>query len=235
MSASRLIDVSAWAGTTNELFFGFLGGTSTNATLTIENIRDSMVTLVVPRLRSDAAGADVEADVYAGPFVGRQYLGRLPGLRLDAYNTLYVEARDVAGEYSRPAVLPAGTDRWFVRRPRGRLLLVSDYVNSDSTFALTSYLSALQAVSGGVFSTVDILNLGRGVTLAEVGLGYLRRLGIHWPVRPGEHDVRRQYEKVWSQIGSRAIEELLPDRWQAMRLAGEAEIQRLCCSRSSDA
>jgi hypothetical protein len=38
-SASRLIDVSAWAGVTNELFFGFLGGTSTNATLQIQNIQ----------------------------------------------------------------------------------------------------------------------------------------------------------------------------------------------------
>lgn len=38
-STSRLIDVSAWAGTTNELFFGFLGGTSTNATLQIQNIQ----------------------------------------------------------------------------------------------------------------------------------------------------------------------------------------------------
>lgn len=39
LSASRLMDVSSWAGTTNELFFGFLGGTSSNATLIIENIR----------------------------------------------------------------------------------------------------------------------------------------------------------------------------------------------------
>jgi hypothetical protein len=39
ISASRLIDVSAWAGTTNELFFGFLGDTSTNAILEIDNIR----------------------------------------------------------------------------------------------------------------------------------------------------------------------------------------------------
>jgi hypothetical protein len=38
-SASRLIDVSTWSGTTNELFFGFLGGTSTNATLNIQNIQ----------------------------------------------------------------------------------------------------------------------------------------------------------------------------------------------------
>lgn len=39
ISASRLIDVSAWAGKTNELFFGFLGGTSTNAMLEIDNLR----------------------------------------------------------------------------------------------------------------------------------------------------------------------------------------------------
>lgn len=39
VSASRLIDVTAWAGATNELFFGLMGGTSTNATVQIENIR----------------------------------------------------------------------------------------------------------------------------------------------------------------------------------------------------
>ena len=42
----------------------------------------------------------------------------------------------------------------------------------------------------------------------SVGLDYLRRLGIHWSVHPGDHDVRRQYEKIWSRIGSRAIEDL---------------------------
>ncbi|MGD0061684.1 MAG: carboxypeptidase regulatory-like domain-containing protein, partial [Verrucomicrobiia bacterium] len=39
VSGSRLIDVSVWAGTTNELFFGLMGATSTNATLQIDNIR----------------------------------------------------------------------------------------------------------------------------------------------------------------------------------------------------
>ena len=39
VSSSGLLDVSAWAGMTNELFFGFMGGTSTNATLQIDNIR----------------------------------------------------------------------------------------------------------------------------------------------------------------------------------------------------
>lgn len=48
VSASPLIDMSAWANTTNELFFGFLGGTSTNATLQIDNIR--FYSLAAPRL-----------------------------------------------------------------------------------------------------------------------------------------------------------------------------------------
>ena len=55
MSASRLIDVSAWAGTTNELFFGFMGGTSTSATLQIENIR--FYSLAAPRLEIAQSGS----------------------------------------------------------------------------------------------------------------------------------------------------------------------------------
>ena len=39
ISASRLIDVSQWSGQPVELFFGLMGGTSTNASLEIENIR----------------------------------------------------------------------------------------------------------------------------------------------------------------------------------------------------
>ncbi len=54
ISASRLIDLSAWAGTTNELFFGFMGGTSTNATLQIENIR--FYSVATPRLEIARSG-----------------------------------------------------------------------------------------------------------------------------------------------------------------------------------
>jgi hypothetical protein len=50
-----LIDVSPWAGATNELFFGLMGGTSTNATLEIENIR--FFTLQAPRLDIAVAGS----------------------------------------------------------------------------------------------------------------------------------------------------------------------------------
>ena len=59
---------------------------------------------------------------------------------------------------------------------------------------------------------------GRAVS---VGLGYLRRLGIHWSAHPHDDDVRRQYERVWSRLGSRTIEELfdLPLMTDAVALA----------------
>lgn len=48
VSASRLIDVSAWSGQQVELFFGLMGGTSSNATLQVDNIR--FYSLQAPRL-----------------------------------------------------------------------------------------------------------------------------------------------------------------------------------------
>ncbi len=135
------------------------------------SLRDTIVTLTVPRNRSDNAGAVVDADVYSGAFLGRRLVGVLSGLRLENFNTLYVQARDAAGEYSRAAVMPSGTDRWYVRRPGARLLLVSDYLNSDAAAALGTYRTALAGVAGGQFANVDILNMGLGVTLADKNAG----------------------------------------------------------------
>ncbi len=134
-------------------------------------IRDTVVTLTVPRARSDAAGSEVTADVYGGNFLGRQLIGQLPNLRLDALNVLYVQVKDVAGEYSPTITMPSGTQHWFVRRPRGSVLLVSDYVTSDSTAALTTYRSELAEVPGGQFTSVDQLNIGRGLTANDKRIG----------------------------------------------------------------
>ncbi len=47
-STSRLIDVSAYAGATNDFFFGVVGGTSTNCAAQIQNIK--FFTLALPQL-----------------------------------------------------------------------------------------------------------------------------------------------------------------------------------------
>ena len=135
------------------------------------SLRDSLITLVVPRGRSDAAsqqpGTQVPADVYGGSFLGRHLIGQIPGLRLDATNVLYVQALDVAGEYSPAITMPSGADKWYVKRPRGRLLIVNDYINSDGDLALSTYLRNLANIPGGQYAQVDMLNIGAGLSPAD--------------------------------------------------------------------
>src|SRR5262249_56449378 len=46
----------------------------------------------------------------------------------------------------------------------------------------------------------------RGV---EACLEYLRGVGTDWPLRPTRDEVRREYDRIWSLVGSRQIEELI--------------------------
>ena len=43
----------------------------------------------------------------------------------------------------------------------------------------------------------------------EVGLSYLRRVGIAWSAQPTSEEVAQEYERMWRQIGERPIEALL--------------------------
>jgi len=43
----------------------------------------------------------------------------------------------------------------------------------------------------------------------EVGLDYLRHLGIDWSPHPTEEEAGREYARIWAQIGGRTIEELV--------------------------
>ena len=51
--------------------------------------------------------------------------------------------------------------------------------------------------------------LGRGDRAVEACLAYLRGIGVQWSARPTEEEVRQEYERLWRQIGSRSIEELV--------------------------
>ena len=42
-----------------------------------------------------------------------------------------------------------------------------------------------------------------------VGLDYLRHLGIDWSPHPSNEEARREYERIWSQLGDRTIESLI--------------------------
>ena len=43
----------------------------------------------------------------------------------------------------------------------------------------------------------------------EVCFAYLKRVGVHWAARPSDELVREEYDRVWRQLGTRSIEELV--------------------------
>jgi len=57
---------------------------------------------------------------------------------------------------------------------------------------------------------IDVyMTLGQIDRAVAISLDYLRHVNIDWPVHPTEEQVRSEYERVWSQLGSRAIEEII--------------------------
>src|SRR4029077_1725449 len=57
---------------------------------------------------------------------------------------------------------------------------------------------------------VDVYTtLARSDSSVAVCLGYLRDSGVEWSPHPTEEEGRREYERIWSLLGSRAIEELV--------------------------
>ncbi len=55
-----------------------------------------------------------------------------------------------------------------------------------------------------VYTTLDQSDRAVGVCL-----DYLRHLGVDWSAHPTEAEARREYEWIWSQLGSRTIEQLI--------------------------
>src|SRR6266702_3026595 len=51
--------------------------------------------------------------------------------------------------------------------------------------------------------------LGWGDRAVEACLDYLRHTGVQWSPQPTKEQVQQEYERIWGQIGSRSIEELV--------------------------
>ena len=71
-------------------------------------------------------------------------------------NRLYLKAKDIAGIFSPVVTMPDTGKTWYVREPRGRILLIDDYPASilDNSAAALFYQGALD--SFGVYSKLDI-------------------------------------------------------------------------------
>lgn len=71
-----------------------------------------------------------------------------------------------------------------------------------------------RASTTGQFATVACLRIDLAMTIGQldqavaIALDSLRHLGIDWPLEPTEEQVRCEYERIWSQLGDRTIEEI---------------------------
>ncbi len=124
-----------------------------------------LITLVVPRSVSDTAIGVVSADVYTGTYKTPPYkIGTIGGLKVNDLNRFFIQAIDVAGDSSHYIGMPQGTGKWYVKKPQGKLLIVSDYIVSDSVNALAFYRSVFPQVQGGEYTQFEVLNIARGLS-----------------------------------------------------------------------
>jgi PAS domain S-box-containing protein len=64
--------------------------------------------------------------------------------------------------------------------------------------------AAVACLRADLYTTLD-----QSSRAIAVGIDYLRHLGIDWSPHPTEEEARHEYERIWSQLGDRAIEALI--------------------------
>lgn len=84
------------------------------------------------------------------------------GLRLHADNVLYLRATDNGGMASAIARYPAQGKTWYVRKPKGAILVVHDGGTADAN---AFYTQSLNTIASGKFANAyDVLDIRRGAT-----------------------------------------------------------------------
>ena len=71
---------------------------------------------------------------------------------------------------------------------------------------VTDAVELATATSLGIDIYLALGQIDCGIAL---GRDYLRHLAIDWPLHPTEEQVQSEYQRIWSQLGSRAIEDVM--------------------------
>jgi hypothetical protein len=85
---------------------------------------------------------------------------KLPGLKLNDYNVLYVQAVDIAGATSKwiNTTTQSPSTQWYVKKPSGKIVIIDDYaVTSDNTTAANFYNAIMDSLGmTGKYDVYDI-------------------------------------------------------------------------------
>ncbi len=107
----------------------------------------------------------VSCDIYANTYPAMAYSAMkvtLPNLKLNGNNVFYVKAKDVADAYSPAIRMPDTTHTWYVKKPKGDILIVNDYGSQDQS--LQFYENIFDNIDGGLLKgKYDVWDIRSGM------------------------------------------------------------------------
>ncbi len=133
---------------------------------------------VTLKARTQEAPTDtstVSCDVYANTYPAMSYAplsATLPNMKLNSSNVIYLRAKDVAEAYSAAARMPDTTHTWFVKKPKGDVLIVNDY--GSTTQSLPFYRNIFDNIGGGALKgKYDVWDIRAGTISSSPRKGAL--------------------------------------------------------------
>ncbi len=72
---------------------------------------------------------------------------KLSGLKLDDNNRIFIQAVDISGAKSNFAFLPDLATSWYVKKPKGKLLVIDDYTGTNAS---SFYSTLFNGLRGGM-------------------------------------------------------------------------------------
>lgn len=86
---------------------------------------------------------------------------KLKGLKLNNNNILYLKAIDLSGSESDLLSLPSNSNNWYVKKPKGQVLIFDDFKNSSTDLqAAQFYNQVFSSIGGGSLAgKYDIFDL----------------------------------------------------------------------------
>jgi len=108
----------------------------------------------------------VSCDLYLGTSVNTPYNIKLQNLKLNSENKIYIWAKDIAGASSEYLKMPTSGAKWYVRKPKGEILIIDDYATSDNSADI--YRAVFDSLN--LTDKVDILDIKLGRTTTSYGV-----------------------------------------------------------------
>ncbi|MCF6268145.1 MAG: hypothetical protein L3J41_00370 [Melioribacteraceae bacterium] len=106
----------------------------------------------------DANAIEPEFEILINGSVDKIFEKTLKGLKLNDFNRLFVRAADISGSYSEVQPLPDTSRTWFIKKPKGELLIIDDY--SGGTDAETFYNNLFAEIDNGNYAEkFDVMDI----------------------------------------------------------------------------